>query len=71
MLIKISDTYNIHRKANNMIYYSDNSKRSDMNREKNIQTDHSISEISMPKESVATDIIPDEVPRKDGPSGRL
>lgn len=73
MLFKISDIFTIHRKGKHMLNYLNNSEPSDMNREKegkNIRTEHSISEISMPKESAATNIIPDEIPRKDGPSGQ-
>ncbi|MBU3840967.1 MAG: AE-binding protein [Candidatus Ruminococcus intestinipullorum] len=31
--------------------------------------DHNIPEIDMPKPTNATDVIPDEVPRRDGPGG--
>lgn len=31
--------------------------------------DHNIPEIDLPKPSYVTDVIPDEVPRRDGPGG--
>lgn len=36
---------------------------------KNDYDDGNIPEINLPRESDATDVIPDEVPRKDGPGG--
>lgn len=36
----------------------------------NVYDDDNIPEIDLPKPSDATDVIPDEVPRKDGPGGQ-
>ncbi|MGN0203654.1 MAG: AE-binding protein [Coprococcus sp.] len=41
-------------------------KNTDQNRTKNDYDDDNIPEIDLPK---TTDVIPDEVPRRDGPGG--